>query len=218
MAADEGVFIGQKIAFEQLIVPRWPVPRANESMEEYANRLANELNDADVQILGGASFGGIMAMHVAQYMKPQAVLLIGSAASPAELPRYARLARRLRPFVRFLPVRLLQIVATPLSATVFKKLIPGACGLAKQFVLCDPRVLKWSLEKILSWDVAPQVRVPVFHIHGDRDWILPLKNVSANRVVHGGGHLITLTHASQVNEYIREITTVCDASPTATNA
>lgn len=209
MAADPNIFVGQKIAWEQLVVPQWPVPLANETLDEYAKRFAEGLKGAEIGILGGASFGGIVALHVAQYLRPKAILLIGSVTSPAELPRYARWLRPMRRVIRFLPVRLMQVLATPLAASVFKKLHPGFSGLLKQFVRCDSRVMKWSLERVLGWEKAPNIDAPVFHIHGDRDWMLPLKNTTADRIVRGGGHLISLTHAPQVNDYIGEITESC---------
>jgi pimeloyl-ACP methyl ester carboxylesterase len=63
--------------------------------------------------------------------------------------------------------------------------------------------LKWGVEAILSWHPSP-VAVPVHHIHGSRDRLIPIGRVQPNRVVSGGGHLLTLTHPEQVVAFLSE--------------
>ncbi len=76
LAADANMFVPQKIAFPQLIVPNWPTPRQNETLDSYCDRIADDLRPHGRAILGGASFGGIIALHVAKRIDPSAVLLI----------------------------------------------------------------------------------------------------------------------------------------------
>lgn len=45
--------------------------------------------------------------------------------------------------------------------------------------------------------------MPVARIHGDRDRILPHRLTRPDVLVRGGGHLISLTHADVVNEFLR---------------
>ena len=80
-----------------------------------------------------------------------------------------------------------------------------AYGLACQFRDSNPAVFKWSLSRILDWSITPKVSCPVFHLHGDRDWTLPLRYTDPDKIVAGGGHVISLTHPGEVNSYIREI-------------
>lgn len=97
LAADANIFVPQKLAFPQLVVPKWPIPNQHDTLDTYCDRLADDLRAHGEAIIGGASFGGIIALHVAQRMNPLAVLLIGSVRSPVELPRIAKIARPLRP-------------------------------------------------------------------------------------------------------------------------
>ena len=50
------------------------------------------------------------------------------------------------------------------------------------------------------WSLGEEVH----HIHGDRDRMMPLRRVRPDHVVRGGGHLINLTHADEVNAYMAE--------------
>jgi pimeloyl-ACP methyl ester carboxylesterase len=49
------------------------------------------------------------------------------------------------------------------------------------------------------------VDVPVHHVHGSRDRLIPLRRVRADRVVEGAGHLLTLTHPDAVSRFLIEI-------------
>jgi pimeloyl-ACP methyl ester carboxylesterase len=202
LAADERIFAPQTLALPNLIVPQWPVPQPNDTLESYSERLADELRPHGRAIIGGVSFGGIVAQHIAKYLDPRAILLIGSIHSPVELPPAVRLVRVLRPLVPLIPVRLLQLVCRPLTSTIARQAFPHLSGLIRHFCYAHPKVFQWSLARLLDWRLAPQVSCPVFHLHGDRDMVLPLRYTSADTIVVGGGHLISLTHPSEVNAFI----------------
>lgn len=202
LAADASIFAPQKLAFPQLIVPRWSDPLFHDTLDSYCERLADELRPYGRAIIGGASFGGIIALHLARFVDPLAVLLIGSIRSPTELPRLARFARPLRPLIRFIPVRLLQLCCLPLGSKLARRIFPHLSGLARQFRGSNPTVFEWSLSRILDWRVTPLVTSPVFHLHGDRDFVLPSRYTNPDTIVAGGGHVISLTHPSEVNAFI----------------
>jgi pimeloyl-ACP methyl ester carboxylesterase len=203
LAADANVFVPQKIAFPQLVVPKWPTPKPDDTLDTYCDRLADELRSYGDAIIGGASFGGIVALHVAQRLNPSAVILIGSVRSPGELPRVAKFCRPLKSVIPLIPVRFLQFCCAPFTSKLAKRLFPHLSGLARQFRGASPSVFKWSLARILDWTSTPVVACPIFQIHGDRDCFLPIRYTQPDAVVAGGGHVISLTHASDVNAFIR---------------
>ncbi len=47
--------------------------------------------------------------------------------------------------------------------------------------------------------------MPVYHIHGNRDHVLPIGRVQPTETVEGGGHLLPITHASQVNAFLEKV-------------
>lgn len=203
LAADESVFSPQKLAFPQLVVPKWSVPESTDTLDSYCKRLAHDLRPYGRCVIGGASFGGIVALHVAQYLNPIAVLLIGSVRNPAELPRYARIARPLRHFVRFIPVSVLKVFMSPLASQFGRRIAPHLSGLARQFRRADPRVFKWSIRQLLEWQTAPHVNCPILQIHGARDSVIPRQSSELDAIVANGGHVISMTHPIEVNEFIR---------------
>jgi pimeloyl-ACP methyl ester carboxylesterase len=64
--------------------------------------------------------------------------------------------------------------------------------------------LKWACGAVLSWQPTPST-VPVFHIHGDRDRLIPIDRVRPTDVVAGGGHLVSLTHPAEVTAFLRRV-------------
>ncbi|HEX6096779.1 MAG TPA: hypothetical protein VF432_10685 [Thermoanaerobaculia bacterium] len=44
--------------------------------------------------------------------------------------------------------------------------------------------------------------VPVHHVHGERDRLIPLHRVRPDRVVAAAGHLLNVTHGAEVNDFI----------------
>ncbi|MDA0657958.1 MAG: alpha/beta hydrolase [Planctomycetota bacterium] len=203
LAADADVFVPQKKAFPQLVVPKWPTPKPDDTLATYCDSIADDLRSYGDAIIGGASFGGIVAIHVAQRLNPLAVILIGSVRSPGELSRRVRFCRPLRPLIPLIPVRFSQFCCIPIASKLAKRFFPHLCGLARQFRGSDPTVFKWSLARILDWTSAPDFDCPIFQIHGDRDCVLPIRYTQPNAVVAGGGHVISLTHASEVNAFIQ---------------
>ena len=213
LAANAHVFAPQKVSFPQLVVPEWLTPESQETLDSYCDRLADELRPCGDAMIGGASFGGIVALHVAQRLRPAAVVLIGSVRSPNELPGIARYSRPLKPLIRLIPVRLLQWCCIPFASNVAQRVAPHLCGISRQFRDCDPAVFKWSLARILDWSSTPEIDCPVFHIHGDHDFVLPIRCTQPTSIVRGGGHVISLTHPTDVNEFLRKSIALSETPP-----
>jgi pimeloyl-ACP methyl ester carboxylesterase len=55
-----------------------------------------------------------------------------------------------------------------------------------------------------DWTAPPDVGCPIHHIHGSDDRMIPLPRLHPppDVVIPGGGHVIHLTHADQVNAFI----------------
>lgn len=211
LAADATVFAPQRLQFPQLIVPPWIAPQSNETLTEYAERFADAIRPATPCVLGGASFGGMVALEMARFLQPRAVLLIGSVRSPTELPRRVRIWRKLRPALPLLPIAPLQWSAG--SASLARRWLPHLSGVARQFSQADEAVFRWSLAQLLAWKEPPTVDCPIYQIHGDCDRVLPIARTRPDLIIRGGGHVISLTHAREVNAFIQE-----SLSRIATNA
>ncbi|MEM6689625.1 MAG: alpha/beta hydrolase [Planctomycetota bacterium] len=215
LAADASVFRPQKVAHPDLLVPKWPKPKPNETLDEYCDRIEVDLSSYHGGVVGGASFGGIIALHLANRLNAKAVILIGSVRSPEQLSRLARCARPLKPLIAWIPIRIAQWICRPFTMKLLQRWFPHTSAIAQQFCNADRVVFRWSLERILDWNLTPKLDCPVFQIHGDRDWVLPIRNTRPDQIVKGGGHVISLTHARDVNQFIDRVRRDFSQTPAA---
>jgi pimeloyl-ACP methyl ester carboxylesterase len=212
LGADARVFEGQFEEFPNLYVPPWIDPREREPLGDYARRMAERtaaaLGDVDRPLfVGGVSLGGMIALEAARHLRPRAVFLIASCRSWRSVPAlYLPVARG----VRFVPPRAMHVLAhlSPLAAPFFGPL--SAVHRRKLVaVLRDtpPAFLRWAFPALAEWSAPRDMGVPVHHIHGSCDRILPrrLADPPPDRVVAGAGHLLNLTNAKHVNSFLRKM-------------
>ena len=68
MGADASIFLPQKLAFQNLIVPEWPKPVEDDNLASYCSRLAAATDPGCPCIVGGASFGGVVALEMTRHL------------------------------------------------------------------------------------------------------------------------------------------------------
>lgn len=198
------------MAFPGLEVPRWQTPESGETLAAYGERFAASLADSrpsqegDPLYLGGVSLGGMVALEMARFLRPSAVFLIASCRSPR------RLSIRLKvwkPFIGAVPVGAMRVIdiAAPVLAGEFGARLPEERQLFADMIRATPpSFIKWASWAILNWDGVGALPMPVHQIHGDRDRIVHAERSGLDRLVKGAGHLLNLTHASAVNEFLAE--------------
>ena len=205
MGADERVFGPQRKAFPTLVVPEWITPEAGESLASYAARFARRVGPGRPCFVGGASFGGMVAMEVARRLPGVlGCFLIGSVRSPRELPARIRFARPAAKLARFVPFELLPPVTRTGVALLGKFSSPATRGFLKQVSDADATFLRWASGAVVRWEDAGPVTFPVHQIHGDRDRILPWRKTKPDVLVRGAGHVLTLSHPGEVNAFLRD--------------
>jgi pimeloyl-ACP methyl ester carboxylesterase len=205
IGADDRLLEPQRAAFPQLIIPRWIPFRRRESLPDYATRLAETIVPARDRplILGGVSMGGMLAYEMTKHLKPDVTVLIASCRTRRGLRDFFRTAGRLLPL---LPVEAWDAAKLLSGPVVYLR--RGVPSPRKQLAVrmfkdSDSSFLHHALQAILTWTPSPPPDSPVVHIHGGRDRLIPPNRVEADRIIPGGGHLINMTHADEVNEFIR---------------
>jgi pimeloyl-ACP methyl ester carboxylesterase len=203
MGADERLFAPQRVAFPQLIVPRWITPLPGESLAAYAGRFARHVAPGGPCYVGGASFGGFVAVEVARHLDARACFLIGSARGPDELPLRIRSLRRLRRLLPALPLGLAKTLAGLSLGASGWAMSPAAGRVLRQLADADAAFLRWACGAVLSWEEPASLDVPIHQIHGARDHVLPARRTRADVIVPGAGHVLSLTHTAEVNRFLR---------------
>ncbi len=175
----------------------WIPPAGDEEpLEDYAHRLSASMDPSKPFILVGLSLGGMLATEIAKRYTPAGLILISSIPSARHLPGYYKMAGNLK-LHRLVPISLLK------SASMLKRLFTAETAEEKKYLRLairgtDARFIRWSLNAIINWksEHSPENYI---HIHGSRDALLPVKYTQPTDVIRGGGHLMVLPKAREIN-------------------
>jgi pimeloyl-ACP methyl ester carboxylesterase len=202
LAADERLFERQRAHFPNLRVPDWIEPLADESLPGYAARLARVVDPGGPCIVGGASFGGTVALEMTRHLQAVACVLIGSLRSPLELPWRWRL---LRPVMTIGPDRL-GTVAAAMARWGGMMLRPGTLRRLQRLAQPESAFVRWAVCALLRWrGSSTKLPVPVFRIHGEADRTLPVQRTQSHTIVPGASHALTLFRSAAVNEFLNSV-------------
>lgn len=201
LGVDERVFRDIDFGDVTPIFLKWVTPEKSESIEDYARRLRSQIK-SERPVLIGLSFGGMMAIEIAQQIEPEKIILIASAKSRKEIPWYWKLAGIMN-FHKLIPTATLKSV-NALSYWFFGVKSHEDKMLLKQiFTETDGVFLRWAIDRLLKWKNS-SIPQNAYHIHGSSDRLLPIRFVSIDRKVDGGGHFMTVTHAEKCSLVIQE--------------
>jgi pimeloyl-ACP methyl ester carboxylesterase len=211
VGTDARLFTLQRMEFPQLVVPEWIPPRRGESLDHYAGRLAQAINPRRPCVVGGVSFGGMVALELTRHLPAAGCAVIASVRSASELPLTLRC---LGPLAYVLPERTDWLVASCgklLKHTVGRWLPPRGRMLCDHLSRVRSHLVPWAWRAALQWRPRGDWPCPVYHLHGDADPIFPARRTTPSRIVPGGGHLLPVTHPFVVNEFLRDCLQACRA-------
>ena len=211
LGANRLLYGPQHAAEPTLAVPTWiePAGRA-EPLDRYARRLARHVADtldlAPGFVLGGISLGGMLAAEMAAYLDPSCVAMIGGCRSPRAVNESIRLYARLSFVLPDWFFRLMLLGPVPWVFSRQQNIEGEHRRLVREVAACtEPGFTKWCANAINRWNGTAEADVPcpIRHIHGSDDRIIPADQPGVTELVQGGRHLINLSHAHQVNEFLR---------------
>ncbi|MCC6723515.1 MAG: alpha/beta hydrolase [Saprospiraceae bacterium] len=160
---------------------------------EYAKLLSAQIDTTAPFVLLGFSMGGILSMEMSRFLKPKAIILVSSVKSSKNLPFRVK-------FARYLPLYRLMSEGMVRKASkrkwFFKTIKSEQHVKLYQSMVADTgaKFFKWQLCATAHWkfDLAPKAP-PIYHIHGDKDQVIPLKkSVHPDYVVKDGPHEIII--------------------------
>jgi pimeloyl-ACP methyl ester carboxylesterase len=202
LGADAELLAPQRREFPDLEVLPWLDPRPAESLEDFGRRMAESSALDQGAVIGGVSFGGMVATVMARHVRPRALVLIASCTSGRAVRGYRRI---LAPLLAALPWnRPVPRVLWPIVAWFFGAHAPQHRQALYRLLAHAPApFVRWGLSAIVQWSPASAPVARVRHIHGTSDRLLPIGAIQPTEVVPGGGHFINVTHADQVNGFLR---------------
>jgi pimeloyl-ACP methyl ester carboxylesterase len=210
LGADERLFASQRRGLPGVRVetPAWLEPQSDdEPLPAYAKRMAALVKpprENERLFLGGVSFGAVVAMEAARHLHGvRAVFMMGGCRDTRAVAPFFRFACGLAPHIP-IPLFKLILFGSPAALVMFESLNQEHTQLyATMLNESSPRQVRWAAGAMLHYRSSgdpPGVRVRL--IHGQRDLIIPPKNVRPNYVVRGARHLVSLTRPDEVNRIL----------------
>jgi pimeloyl-ACP methyl ester carboxylesterase len=65
-----------------------------------------------------------------------------------------------------------------------------------------PPFVHWATRAIFGWPGIDEQPIPIHHIHGENDRIIPLRCVQPDVTIQRAGHMLNVTHPAEVNAFI----------------
>ena len=199
------------LIFERIILPtavfeiillEWEIPADNETLPQYAKRIADKITHP-YPVLIGVSFGGILVQEMANFIIARKVIIISSVKTNLEFPVRLKVAKATKAY-KLIPTKLLSNIESLSKFSFGKKINQRLKMYSKYLRVRDKQYLNWAVEQVILWDriVADQ---SVIHIHGDEDDVFPIKNIQNCTVVKGGTHIMILSKYKWLNENLPKI-------------
>lgn len=203
VATDRRVFAALDLPDYEKVFLDWIQPIQNEGISAYAKRMAERVETDLKPVLIGYSFGGMVAIEMAKHIPDATVILISSIKNYKE--------------------RAFSMMLT--SSFSLHKLFPAKVGKDFGFAykwMNDPQTKQehefihkmrdelnhehtdWAIHNAVTWkhdDHTPNL----FHIHGDKDRIFPIRYIRNCIPVRGGTHLMLLNKGPEISAHIQRI-------------
>jgi pimeloyl-ACP methyl ester carboxylesterase len=197
-------------AFERIRLPDkyavhyldWIPPLKKESLNDYAKRLAASIDTAQPYAIVGLSMGGMIASAMTQFLHPHKTVLISSVGCNAEFPPLLKLTR-ITGVHKLIPGFVLKH-PNAIAYWLFGANSKNEKSLMHYLISnSDPRFVKWAIGAIVNWNDCNRPKT-IFHVHGNRDKILPIKYTKPDVVIDKGSHFMVWTKAGQISKILEQ--------------
>jgi esterase/lipase len=205
MAASSSIFERIHLPTEtfEMHLLEWVLPNNNESLKEYARRMAKNINHENV-ILVGVSFGGILVQEMKPFVNLKKVIIISSVKSNAEFPRRFKVAKTTKAY-KLIPTKLFENIELLAKYTFGSSILKQKMKLYEKFLSVRDKVyLDWAIEQIINWN-RTEIDNEIIHIHGDADEVFPIKYISKAIYIKGGTHIMIITKYRWFNQNLPKI-------------
>jgi len=203
LAADARVFKNLKFPEHVEVVNLdWIPPLRNESLREYALRLAEKIDKSEKFALLGLSMGGMIAVEISKVVSPEKLILISSIPVAKHLPFYFMWAGKIG-LHKIIPVSFFRY------GSIIKRVFTAESAEDKEILRqvirdSDPKFVKWAIHAILKWD-NDMIPAKYYHIHGSRDEMLPMRFTKPTHIIQKAGHLMVVNRAEEISSLLAEL-------------
>jgi pimeloyl-ACP methyl ester carboxylesterase len=203
LAADKRVFRHIRLpeGFEAHYLD-WIRPENNETLRDYAHRMAEQIDAREPFILIGLSFGGMLAVEIAKKIPPKQLVLIATVPHHTHIPHYYKKAFNWG-------VHRLASPGVIKNFVYFKRFFTSESPEDKLIIRqmardMDHSFIRWAVDAIMKWDAGEEL-LDCVHIHGTHDEIFPHRYTKPSVSIPKAGHLMIFNRSSDINAVLRKV-------------
>lgn len=198
LGADQRLFSMQFKEGIPLKVISWKRPAKGESLEDYAKRMAADIPKDKPVIIGGVSFGGMIALEVSKHVNAEKIILISSIKSYKELPFRIKIWKYI-PIYKLVTGRLVKRMGIVFKF-IFGKMSGNQTRIFEEMVIdSDEEFISWAIRTIVNWNKEYDFK-NIVHIHGTNDLIFPIGRLNEPVIkIPKGSHIMVVTMADRIN-------------------
>jgi pimeloyl-ACP methyl ester carboxylesterase len=186
----------------EMLVLEWIIPKKKESIVDYSKRMAQLVTSSNA-ILVGVSFGGVIAQEMSQFLTLRNLIIISSIKTRQEQPVHWKMARKTLAYKLF-PTSLV-LSAPDLTRFAIGPKTEKRLKLYQQYLhVRDKQYLDWAIENMITWNRTKEME-GVVHLHGDKDIVFPIKNISNCILIEGGTHIMILNKGGLISKKLIQI-------------
>lgn len=199
LGADRRVFNNIKDQLNLEIID-WLDPKPNESINSYAVRMAESINTKEKFCLLGVSYGGMIAIEMNSFLKPELTFLISSAQKSCELRKIYKILGALKvdkiiPKKLFIPPAFILLTLLGAKNKTLAKNIHADM---------DSYFTKWAVGQLIRWNSEKEYQ-NIYKIHGTKDLLIPVHKTKNTRIIEKGKHFMIADESEKVAQLINEI-------------
>jgi len=177
----------------------WVEPKKKENIEDYAMRLAQNIDKSEPFGIIGVSFGGMIAVEISKVLKPKVTILISSAETKEELKGIYKGFGKTK-MITLLPEKAFDIprrIAKYIFGTNNTKL------LNKILDDTDLKFVKWAVNALITWKNETRIENSL-KINGTKDKLIkPSKKDKNIKWIEGGEHFMVVDKGGEISRLIK---------------
>ncbi len=210
LAADERMYTRVRDALEmmpldipfELVTPRLLVPNRRENMEGYARRTVEALHIQAHDIVGGCSFGSMVASAIAAQAPVQGLVLLSGALDSSALIHSSRMLNRIAPIIPF-PLLQRVLASDWFLRSIFGEVNPAVIELGRAMLLDTPEpTLRRGGLLAATCELAKPLTIPVHALHGADDRVIRSPEIDNCKLVPHAGHGMVVSHPQEVTDFL----------------
>jgi len=205
LAADERMYRRLGECGWELVTPRLPIPKRGEAFTDYARRCAEGVSVDEEDVVGGCSFGSLVAGEIARQRPVRGLVLLAGALDSTAMPAAIRWLGSLPALFPMSWLR--RYFASDMNLRLFfGEQDAEGYALARE-MLADTAdaMLDYGGRMAIRCKQQSLPDVPVFALHGREDRVMTPPPLAQCQIIAGAGHGLVFSHAGEVTHFLRDL-------------